>query len=157
VLPVVAAARAQREAALLNLRRTEVRAPTAGRISQADRLHIGQTWSAGLPVLTIVANGQSYVEANFKETDLADMRVGQRAEVEFDAYPGLKLKGQVASIGAGTAASSRCSPRRTPTGNWVKVTQRVPVADRDRRGRPRQLIAGLSTDVTVFTFHRGRR
>ena len=151
VLPAVAAARAQREAALLNLRRTEVRAPAAGRISQADRLHVGQELVSGLPVLTIVANGQSYVEANFKETDLAEMRVGQRAEIEIGAYRGLTLKGRVASIGAGTGSEFSVLPAQNATGNWVKVTQRVPVRIAIDEASPRQLIAGLSTDVTVFT------
>jgi membrane fusion protein (multidrug efflux system) len=151
VLPAVAAARAQREAAMLNLRRTEVRAPTAGRVSQADRLHVGQELVSGLPVLTIVANGQSYVEANFKETDLAEMRVGQPAEIEVDAYPGLKLRGHVASIGAGTGSEFSVLPAQNATGNWVKVTQRVPVRIAIDEASPRQLIAGLSTDVTVRT------
>jgi membrane fusion protein (multidrug efflux system) len=66
-------------------------------------------------VLTLVRAGSTYVEANFKETDLAEMRVGQPAEVRFDAYPELVLKGRVASIGAGTGRNSRCSrPRMRP-------------------------------------------
>ena len=151
VNPQVAAGRAQRAAAELNLRRSEVRAPMAGRITQADRLLVGQEVISGLPVVTIVAAQSSYVEANFKETDLADMAVGQPAELRFDAYPGIKLKGHVASIGAGTGSEFSILPAQNATGNWVKVTQRVPVRIAIDEPSPRQLIAGLSTKVKVFT------
>ncbi len=149
--PQVAAGRAQRAAAELNLRRSEVRAPMGGRITQADRLLVGQEVISGLPVVTIVAAQSSYVEANFKETDLADMAVGQPAELRFDAYPGIKLKGHVASIGAGTGSEFSVLPAQNATGNWVKVTQRVPVRIAIDEPSPRQLIAGLSTKVKVFT------
>lgn len=149
--PQVAAGKAQREVAALALRRTEVRAPSAGRVAQADRLQVGQQLAQGLPVLTLVADGSSYVEANFKETDLDDMRVGQRAEIHFDAYPDLKLEGRVASIGAGTGSEFSVLPAQNATGNWVKVTQRVPVRIAITGKSKRQLIAGLSAEVTVFT------
>jgi membrane fusion protein (multidrug efflux system) len=149
--PQIAAATAQRALAELQLRRTEVRAPIGGTIAQADRLLVGQEAIAGLPVLTIVARQGSYVEANFKETDLADMRVGQRAEVRFDAYPGVRLKGHVAAIGAGTGSEFSVLPAQNATGNWVKVTQRVPVRIVLDEPSPRELIAGLSSKVTVYT------
>ena len=155
--PQVAAAEAQRANAELALRRTEVRAPAAGRIAQADRLQIGQQVVPNLPVLTLVRDGSTYVEANFKETDLADMAVGQRAEVRFDAYPDLVLKGHVESIGAGTGAEFSVLPAQNATGNWVKVTQRVPVRIAIDGKSPRRLIAGLSTEVTVFTEADGQR
>jgi membrane fusion protein (multidrug efflux system) len=149
--PQIAAAKAQREAAALDLRRTEVRAPAAGRIAEADRLQVGQELMQNLPVVTLVKTTGSYVEANFKETDLADMRVGQPAELRFDAYPGMVLKGHVASIGAGTGSEFSILPAQNATGNWVKVTQRVPVriAIDDNPSRP--LIAGLSIEASVFT------
>lgn len=149
--PQVAAGKAQKAVAELSLRRTEVRAPTAGRVAQADRLQRGQQLVQGLPVLTLVEDGSSYVEANFKETDLADMKVGQPAEVHFDAYPGLTLKGHVESIGAGTGSEFSVIPAQNATGNWVKVTQRVPVRIAIDEQSPRPLIAGLSTEVTVYT------
>lgn len=151
MFPQEAQARAQRAAAELNLRRTEVRAPIAGRLSQATRLQIGQDAIVGLPLVTIVATSSSYVEANFKETDLNQMRVGQAAEVRFDAYPDLKLKGHVASIGAGTGSEFSVLPAQNATGNWVKVTQRVPVRIVLDQASPRVLIAGLSAKVKVFT------
>ncbi|WP_423141177.1 HlyD family secretion protein [Parablastomonas sp. CN1-191] len=156
VLPAIASARAQREAAALNLARTDVRAPMTGRVTQTDRLLRGQQLVTGLPVVTIVAAQSSYVEANFKETDLADMKVGQPAEVTFDAYPGVKLRGHVQSIGAGTGGEFSVLPAQNATGNWVKVTQRVPVRIALDQASPRPLIAGLSTDVTVFTDGRKR-
>ena len=151
VLPAIAAAQAQRRAAQLNLARTDIRAPMSGRITQADRLLMGQQVVSGLPVVTIVANSQSYVEANFKETELADMQIGQPARIEFDAYPDLELKGHVASIGAGTGSEFSVLPAQNATGNWVKVTQRVPVRIAIDQASPRQLIAGISSHVTVFT------
>ncbi|MBM0169212.1 HlyD family secretion protein [Altererythrobacter sp. C41] len=154
--PQIAAGEAQRAAAELNLRRTEVRAPAAGVISQADRLQIGQQVMQGLPVVTIVREASSYVEANFKETELDDMRVGQPAEIRVDAYPDLVLKGHVSSIGAGTGSEFSVLPAQNATGNWVKVTQRVPVRIKIDDDSPRQLIAGLSTEVTVFTDGRER-
>ena len=151
VLPAIASAQAQRRAAQLNLARAQVRAPMSGRITQADRLLLGQQLVSGLPVVTIVANSQSYVEANFKETELADMQIGQPAVIEFDAYPDLKLKGHVASIGAGTGSEFSILPAQNATGNWVKVTQRVPVRVAIDQASPRQLIAGISSHITVYT------
>jgi membrane fusion protein (multidrug efflux system) len=151
VNPQVAQAQASKAAASLNLKRTEVRAPMSGRIAEADRLQVGQQVVAGLPVVTLVGDSHSYVEANFKETDLAEMRIGQRAEIAFDAYPDVKLSGHVASIGAGTGSEFSVLPAQNATGNWVKVTQRVPVRIAIDGKSPRPLIAGLSTTVTVFT------
>ncbi len=156
VNPQIASAQARRAEAELALRRTAIRAPISGRVAQSDRLQLGQQAVTSLPMLTIVADRSSYVEANFKETDLAEMRVGQPAEVRFDAYPGLALKGHVASIGAGTGSEFSVLPAQNATGNWVKVTQRVPVRIAIDEKSPRELIAGLSTDVTVFTDGRER-
>lgn len=147
--PVIAAAQVQRSKAALDLGRTSVRAPVGGVISQSDRLQIGQTLISGLPAVSIVAGHRSWVEANFKETDLDHMRVGQPAEVTFDAYKGLKLKGHVQSIGAGTGSEFSVLPAQNATGNWVKVTQRVPVRIAIDEASPRTLIAGLSADVVV--------
>jgi membrane fusion protein (multidrug efflux system) len=147
--PQIAAARVQREQALLNLSRTKVYAPADGIVSQADRLQVGQQMMTGLPAVTIVTSDRSWIEANFKETDLDRMRVGQCAEVSFDAYRGLKLKGHVASIGAGTGSEFSVLPAQNANGNWVKVTQRVPVRIAIDEQSPRPLIAGLSSDVEI--------
>jgi membrane fusion protein (multidrug efflux system) len=149
--PQMEAARVRLAQARVNLGRTEVRAPAAGRVAQADRLQIGQMMVAGLPALTIVGTDRAWIEANFKETDLADMRAGQRAEIRFDAYPGLVVKGHVASIGAGTGSEFSVLPAQNANGNWVKVTQRVPVRIALDEKPPRAMIAGLSAQVTVKT------
>lgn len=147
--PAIAAARAQRDRAALNLRRTVVRAPVAGRISQADRLQVGQMMVTGLPAVSIVANERSWVEANFKETQLDRMRQGQVADISIDAYPGLKLQGHVQSIGAGTGSEFSVLPAQNASGNWVKVTQRIPVRIAIEGKPARQLIAGMSAEVKV--------
>jgi membrane fusion protein (multidrug efflux system) len=143
--PQVAAAKAQRAVAELNLSRATVRAPMDGRVAQADRLQVGNQIIQGVPVVTLVATGTTYVEANYK------MKVGQPAEIKFDAYPDLVVKGHVASIGAGTGSEFSVLPAQNATGNWVKVTQRVPVRIAIDGIPPRQMIAGISSDVTVFT------
>ena len=156
VYPQVAAAQAQRQVVQLSLARTEVRAPVGGTVTQASRLQLGQQMITGVPVVTLVADGSAYIEANFKETDLGDMRLGQPAEISFDAYPGLKLKAHVLSIGAGTGSEFSVLPAQNATGNWVKVTQRVPVRIVLDEPSPRPLIAGLSVKVKVFTDGRKR-
>ncbi|QDZ07689.1 HlyD family secretion protein [Sphingomonas panacisoli] len=146
----VAVALAEREKALLNLNRTVVRAPRDGIISQTNRLQVGNITPSGVPALSLVAQAP-WVTANFKETDLANMRVGQPAELTFDAYPGVKVCGRVQSIGAETGSASSILPAQNATGNWVKVTQRVPVRIAITCKTDRALIAGLSSDVSIDT------
>jgi membrane fusion protein (multidrug efflux system) len=149
VNPAVAAALAQRAKAALDLSRTEVRAPTNGRITQTSSLLIGQMMFPGLTAVSLVASDRIWIEANFKETQLAKMRPGQSATIRFDAFPDIRLKGHVESLGAGTGSEFSVLPAQNANGNWVKVTQRVPVriAIDDKSARP--LIAGLSAEVTV--------
>ena len=149
--PAVAAALAARDKALLDLKRTEVRAPSDGYVSQTERLQVGNAAVPGLAVVTLVRSGESWVEANYKETDLARMRVGQPVDVHLDAYPDLKVRGRVASIGAGTGSEFSVLPAQNATGNWVKVTQRVPVRIAIEGKPDRAMIAGLSAEVTVDT------
>ncbi len=151
VNPAVLAAQAQRRRAMLDLSRAEVHAPVSGTVSQSERLQLGQMMTTGLPALTIVVSERSWIEANFKETDLARMRVGQPVKLTFDAYPDVELKGHVASIGAGTGSEFSVLPAQNATGNWVKVTQRVPVRIAIDSKSPRPLIAGLSTHVRIDT------
>lgn len=148
--PRLAAARAQRDKALLDLERTEVRAPISGMVSKVDRLQVGQIMITGLPALSIVDNDDSWVEANFKETQLNKIRPGQKAKIRLDAYSGVALKGHVASIGGGTGSEFSVLPAQNANGNWVKVTQRVPVRIAIDEPSPRPLIAGLSSEVTVY-------
>lgn len=140
---------AQRDQAALNLAQTTVRAPIAGRIGQSDHMQVGQIATAGLPLVTIIAGDKSWVTANFKETDLNHMRVGQKATISLDAYPDLHLTGVVESIGAKTGSQSPTRPPQTADGEWVKVTQRVPVRIAINGNPSRSMISGLSAKVTV--------
>lgn len=149
--PGVAAAKAKLAEARLNLRRTLVHASMDGQVAQTSRLQPGAQAVAGVPMIQIVAMDSTYVEANFKETDLADMQPGQRVDVEIDAYPGATLTGHVESIGAGTGSEFSLLPAQNATGNWVKVTQRVPVRIAVDTTGDRPLISGLSASVTVHT------
>ena len=148
--PLVLAALAKREQAALDLKNTEVRAPAAGIIAQADRLLVGQYITPSVAVASLVETGTTWIEANFKETELADMRAGQAATVSIDAYPGHTFKGEVASVGAGTGSEFSLLPAQNATGNWVKVVQRVPVRirfDNPDPGVPLRI--GLSAYVSV--------
>src|SRR3569623_1862436 len=127
------------------------RAPRAGIVSQTSRLQVGNITPSGVPALSLVVSDTPWVTANFKETQLAKMRVGQPVELTFDAYPNVKLCGKVDSIGAGTGSSESILPAQNANGNWVKVTQRVPVRIAITCKTDRALITGLSTDVTVDT------
>ena len=151
VNPAVLSGQVQKRQASYNLTKAEVRAPIGGIVSQADRLQVGQMMTQGLPAVSIVVSDRSWVEANFKETDLKNMRVGQPAELTLDAYPDLKLKGHIASIGAGTGSEFSVLPAQNANGNWVKVTQRIPVRIAIDGKPSRPLIAGLSTHVRIDT------
>ncbi|HEX8449900.1 MAG TPA: HlyD family secretion protein [Allosphingosinicella sp.] len=147
--PAIAAALAARDKALLDLKRTEVRSPIDGYVSQTERLMVGAAAVPGLAMVTVVRSEQAWVEANYKETDLDQMAPGQPAEIRLDAYPSTRIRGHVASIGRGTGSEFSILPAQNASGNWVKVTQRVPVriAIDDNPGRP--MIAGLSAEVKV--------
>jgi membrane fusion protein (multidrug efflux system) len=150
--PLVLAALARRDQAAQDLANTTVTAPAAGIVAQADRLVVDQPVAPSVAVLSLVETGASWVEANFKETDLTRMVPGQPARVTIDAYPGRELAGEVASIGAGTGAEFSLLPAQNATGNWVKVVQRVPV--HIRLTQPLDgltLRTGLSASVTVDT------
>lgn len=149
--PAILAGQVQRRKALLDLSHTEIRAPVAGLVSQTDRLQVGQMMIQGLPGATIMASERNWIEANFKETDLTNMRVGQPARVTLDAYPDLVINGKVASIGAGTGSEFSVLPAQNASGNWVKVTQRVPVRISLQVPEGQTLIAGLSAHVRVDT------
>jgi len=148
--PNVAAALAALDKARLDLSRTEVRAPMDGTIENADRLQVGQAVVIGVGMLSLVHSQDPWVEANFKEKDVGRMVPGLKAKIEVDAYPGVDFEGHVQSIGAGTGSEFALLPAQNANGNWVKVTQRVPVRiafDGDP-GKP--MIAGLSVNATVI-------
>lgn len=154
--PQVEAARVQRAQAQVNLGRTEVRAPSAGRVAQSDRLQIGQMMVQGLPAVTLVDTAHPWVEANFKETDLTFMKPGQTAELSVDTFPGVKFQAVVDSIGAATGAEFSLLPPQNATGNWVKVVQRIPVRLKivdEAAEAQTPLRAGMSVVVDIDTEH----
>lgn len=154
----VRAAQAALDQAKIALDYTRVTAPTAGWISNIT-LRPGQVVADGQPLFSIVEDAGWWIEANFKETDLDRIRPGQPATVSIDMYPGLKLKGHVASIGAGSGASFSLLPPENASGNWVKVTQRfaVRVALDEKPTDPAlQLRTGASTTVVVDTVGQGK-
>jgi membrane fusion protein (multidrug efflux system) len=148
--PLVLAAAAARDKAAFDLSRTLIRSPVDGIATQTSRLLPGQVMIQGVAGLSVMATSSAYVEANFKETELAGMAVGQRAEVRLDAWPDRVLQGRVDSIGVGTGAEFSVLPAQNATGNWVKVVQRVPVRVALDPGPRPPLIAGLSATVVVF-------
>ncbi len=149
--PSVLGALAAQDSARLDLQRTIVRAPTTGTVSQVSNLQVGQYIGSGSPVMAIIDTTSIWVEANFKETDLEHMRPGQLAELTFDAYPNISIKGHVDSFGGGTGAVFSLLPAQNATGNWVKVVQRLPVRIALDESSSLPLKAGLSVAVDVDT------
>lgn len=149
--PSVLGALAAQDSARLDLERVVVRAPTTGTVSQVANLQVGQYISSGSPAMAIIDTTSTWVEANFKETDLGHMRPGQPADLTFDAYPDVAIKGHVESFGGGTGAIFSLLPAQNATGNWVKVVQRVPVRIALDEPTSLPLKAGLSVGVGVDT------
>lgn len=149
--PSIAQAQAAVDKARLDLQRTVVRAPMAGEVANADRLQIGTQIVSGVGAVSIVHSDSAWIEANFKEKQLTDMRPNQPVTVKIDAYPGEKFKAHVESIGAGTGSEFSLLPAQNANGNWVKVTQRVPVRIVFDGHPSKPMIAGLSAVVTVDT------
>jgi membrane fusion protein (multidrug efflux system) len=148
--PIVQQANAALEAAQLNLSYTQIRAPFDGIVTRKT-VHAGNRIQAGEPLLAIVPVDRLYVTANFKETQLTDVRVGQAADVTLDIYPNYVYKAHVDSISSGTGAAFALLPPENATGNWVKVVQRVPVKVVLNQPPPadKPLRMGLSAEVTI--------
>jgi membrane fusion protein, multidrug efflux system len=145
-------AKAARDNAALQLSYTQVRAPAAGIVSR-KQVEPGQLAQIGQPLLTIVADTGVFITANFKETQLADLRVGQSAEIDVDAYGGATAIGCVESVSAATGSRFALLPPDNATGNFTKVVQRVPVRLRVKQGlgTDRPLRPGMSVTVHVDT------
>jgi membrane fusion protein (multidrug efflux system) len=149
----VQSAQAQIDQAQLNLSYTHITAPTRGVVSKRS-VESGNYLQPGQPVLAVVPLHDTWVLANFKETQLRDMRPGQPAELRVDAYPDRPFRGVVDSISAGTGARFSLLPPENATGNYVKVVQRVPVKIVLRQGErdpDRPLRPGMNVVVTVDT------
>ncbi|HVI59283.1 MAG TPA: efflux RND transporter periplasmic adaptor subunit [Luteimonas sp.] len=125
--PQVQAAASQLRQAYLNLQRTAIVAPVSGYVAQRS-VQLGQRVQPGATLMTIVPLEQVWVEANFKETQLTKMRIGQPVEVHADLYGGdVEYDGKVAALGLGTGSAFSLLPAQNASGNWIKIVQRVPV------------------------------
>ncbi|CAG0938489.1 Multidrug export protein EmrA [Gammaproteobacteria bacterium] len=148
--PAVLAAVAVVERARLDLAHTVIVAPQAGVISHLPK--VGDRLIAGEACFAIVVDQQPWVEANFKETDLARVRAGQSVSVRIDTYGGRRWQGRVESIAQATGAEFALLPPQNASGNWVKVVQRIPVRILlDTRPGDPPLRAGMSADVEIDT------
>jgi membrane fusion protein (multidrug efflux system) len=134
-----------------NLEHTVLRAPCDG-VTEQLGVHIGETVQAQRPLFVLVCSDNYWVEANFKETELDRIRPGQQVEIEVDMYPDQLFTGVVESINPASGTAFSLLPPENATGNWVKVTQRVPVRIRvshDDRDKP--LLMGTSANVRIDT------
>ena len=117
---------------------------------RSDRLQVGQMSVQGVGMLSVVRSKAAWIEANFKEKDVGKMVPGQRAEITVDPYPGVKFPAHVQSIGAGTGSEFSLLPAQNANGNWVKVTQRVPIRIAFNEPPSKPMIAGLSVTAKVY-------
>lgn len=119
-------AKATLDQAQLDLTWTHVTAPANGWVTNVA-LRAGDVVTANQPLFALISDGQFWVDANFKETELAEIESSQRAVIYVDMYPDHPFEGTVQSISGGTGSAFSLLPPQNATGNWVKVTQRVPV------------------------------
>lgn len=150
--PAVLRAQAALDRARLDLSYTRIVAPSDGVVTRVEQLQVGSFVAASAPVFALVSTDSIWLEANFKEDQLAHMRVGQQATIEVDSYPGVTFTGTIASVSPGTGSQFSALPPENATGNWVKVVQRVPVRiELDERPTDHPLPSGLSAVVEVDT------
>ena len=154
--PAVMQAQAALDRARLQLGYTVIRAPQDGVVTKVEQIQLGSYITGAQPLFWLVS-GRPYVEADFKESQLAKMRVGQAAEVEVDAYSGRRFNGRVASFSPGAGSTFSILPAQNATGNWVKVVQRLPVRIEFDQAPPETAAAGLSAKVKVDTLPGGAR
>lgn len=151
--PDVAAARARLAQARLNLERTIIRAPISGVVTNRQ-VQIGQRVAAGTPMMSLVPTDAVFVDANFKESQLKNVRPGQPVELKSDFYgSGVTFHGRVKGFAGGTGAAFSLIPAQNATGNWVKVVQRLPVRilldPKEVKDHP--LRVGLTMDAVIDT------
>ena len=143
---------AMRDDALLNLRRTIITAPMDGIVQKV--LVPGSYAVMGVPSIAVIADKELWIEANFKETELTRVRVGQPVSISVDTYPDMECHGKVTSLSQATGAEFAVLPPQNATGNWVKVVQRIPIRSsvECRKGDP-PLRVGMSTTIEIDTGH----
>jgi membrane fusion protein (multidrug efflux system) len=144
------ALKAMRDSVVLDLERTVVRAPFDGVASKVPM--VGHYVAPGAAVMSVVSNQEKWIEANYKETDLTHVVVGQPVKIKLDTYPNREWHGRVQSIAQATGAEFSVIPAQNATGNWVKVTQRIPVRIAiQMRGDDPELRVGMSAEVDIDT------
>ncbi|KQP45561.1 HlyD family efflux transporter periplasmic adaptor subunit [Pseudorhodoferax sp. Leaf274] len=157
--PSVLAAAAKVREAWLATQRAALPAPVSGYVAKRS-VQLGQRVAAGTPLMSVVPLDQLWVDANFKEVQLRNIRIGQPVRLTADVYgKKVEYKGEVSGLGVGTGAAFALLPAQNATGNWIKVVQRVPVRI---ALDPQQVVAnplrvGLSMDVTVDVTHKDGR
>jgi len=147
----VEAALAQLSIAKKNLGYTRITSPIDGYVGEKSA-EVGQTVSAGMTILTLIPDGpgQIYITANYKETQMGSMQVGQPVDIHVDAYPGKTFQGHVVSINPASQNTYALVPAQNATGNFVKVTQRIPVRISIDDQDPKQpLRPGMSVETYV--------
>jgi membrane fusion protein (multidrug efflux system) len=137
--------------AKLQLSYCQIKAPSSGLVSKKN-VQIGQLVQAGQTLFSIVNDSSIYITANFKETQLDNIRAGQKCNIDVDAYPDLKLTGTVFNFSPATGAKFSLLPPDNATGNFVKVVQRVPVKIKINGGKETmdKLRPGMSVSVSVI-------
>jgi membrane fusion protein (multidrug efflux system) len=151
--PQVAVAAAQLRQAYLNLQRMAIVAPVTGYVAKRTA-QLGQRVQPGVTLMTVVPLEQVWVEANFKETQLASMRIGQPVELHSDLYgKDVRFDGHLVSLGLGTGSAFALLPPQNASGNWIKIVQRVPVRisvdAAQLRDHPLRLGLSMHTDVAI--------
>jgi membrane fusion protein (multidrug efflux system) len=151
--PDVLAAEAQLRAAALVLAHMKIVAPVDGEIAQRT-VQVGQHVNAGAPLMAVVPLSDVWVDANFKEVQLARMRIGQPVKITTDIYGGkVVYHGRVAGLGAGSGSAFAVLPPQNASGNWIKIVQRVPVRialeEDELKANPLRVGLSVSADVDV--------
>src|SRR6478736_4102433 len=136
--------------AKLRLSYCNIKAPVNGRIGKRN-LEVGQYVQPGQPLMTVVNSDKFWVVANFKETQIENIKVGQEVDIKMDGYPDFDIKGKVSSFSLATGSKFSLLPPDNATGNFVKITQRVPVKiELDDNAKYKDILkAGLSVEVEV--------
>lgn len=151
--PDVQVAAAMLRARLLELARTELLAPVSGYVAKRS-VQLGQRVQPGTPLMAVVPLSQLWVDANFKETQLGQMRIGQKVEMTADIYGGdPTYHGTVESLGVGTGSAFSLLPAQNATGNWIKIVQRIPVRivfdAKELADHPLRVGLSMAVDVSI--------
>ncbi|MBC7580220.1 MAG: HlyD family secretion protein [Tardiphaga sp.] len=153
--PPYAQAKAALDQAQRNLDHTTLRAPMSGIATQVDNIQLGRFVAAGSPILSVIDDARPWDVANLKESDFTYIAVGQKVDIDVDAFPSHVFKGTVGSLSPGTGAQFAILPPQNATGNFVKVVQRVPVRIYLDYADPavQKLKAGMSSFTSIDTNH----